>query len=116
MDYMADARSYRSKAAACTRRGVRDAREAAQAYEVAARELARAAWLTQRSELWRQSQFAMTPALYERSAALWTAIADRALQASFRADTDAAFYRDLGRHYAELAARKAARLAALGVS
>lgn len=106
-DYAHEARRARSTASAATRRAEADARTAAEWYLGAAQARHQAARLTRTPELWRRG---WTPASRENHATDLIRTADRYLRSSFHSTGLAASYRELGRKYAELQARRDASL------
>jgi hypothetical protein len=109
-DHAAQARSYQSTAAAATRKAAREAAAAAEHYATAASVRRNAAWLAGRPELWGAD---FNPAELEARVAAWVKLGDIYLRASWAADASAAFYRGLAGQYREMAARRAASMAAL---
>ena len=106
-DYAAQARSYRSTAAAFTVRATRDARFAEQEYARADWARRHALWLTQRLHLNRPEEKYLSPAWYEQMAATSTRLADSMLQGSWKDDENAAFYRQLAATYRQMAVDQA---------
>ena len=95
-DPQAWARSHRARAGAYTKAAERQARQAADCYEAARRQLRKAAELTRNPRLAE----VIPPALLERHAADYTRLGDGMLRSSFYSTEMAATYRKLGASWA----------------
>lgn len=111
IDSRREATSSSRRASAMTRRAAREAQEAHDFYQHAARTRREAAKLTQQPYLWVGDY---NPATLEDRARSWQRVGDTYLRSSFRSTAQAAFYRDLAARYRAIAARAALRAAEIG--
>ncbi len=106
-DSRREATSASRKAGNFTRRAEREARQAEEFYQTAAKAWREARWLTRRPDMW-DTALRYTPAEVETRARCWERIGNTYLRASFHTTGLAAFYRDLAARYRANAARYAA--------